>query len=138
MLASFFEGQLWCIDDSEPQIDLTGQIGDSQGKNFVLVVSRCQGRDTCRNETEIDDFLDNHVLMTMINTQAYIPEKYAEEAILDYVDVRFTLFDWRGRPYFRKLNLEQRTVESAETIVDLGFSQPNDHVFYTLVDAEEP
>ena len=51
-------------------------------------LARCKNKSTCKNDTEIDDFIAKNNNFVMIkNEQAYLREDYSDDVVLKYSEV---------------------------------------------------
>lgn len=48
------------------------------------------------------------------------------------------MIDYRVRPTMNVLSLQQNQVESEESFMGIGISEPTEYTFYTLIDAVSP
>ena len=71
---------MFCVDDLS-QLVLQGPYLSAKEKTLSIRVRRCQGRDYCKSEEEIDDFIDNHMVTFIRNDEKYDPHSYGDATI---------------------------------------------------------
>ena len=83
---------MMCVDDLD-DLNLQGAYLSAREKTLYIIVDRCTGRDSCKSPTEIDQFLESHILTFLHNKQKYDPSSYGNETIVDDVDEDWLPFD---------------------------------------------
>ena len=79
-------------------ITLNGNILQQAFQTLDIRVMRCKGRDTCKSDLEIEEFLDkNGMLFFIANEQDYQKEVYTDDVILKRSIITPLAVDSRSR-----------------------------------------
>ena len=76
-----FKSLAHCIDNIE-DLEIWGNSDSTVFQALQVRLVKCRGRDTCKTDEEIDQFIDqNGHLIFAANEQHYMNERYAEDSI---------------------------------------------------------
>lgn len=80
---------MYCLDERQP---LQGNYDTVKAKTLAIVVHRCnpEERSTCKNETEIDEWLRGKYLVTIENNWKFNSRNYSAEHRVE----SFSKFRW--------------------------------------------
>ena len=68
--------------DNIEEIELWGNYDTSTAKTIQVRVKRCKGKETCKSDQEIEEFIDNNGHFSLLsNYQKYSNEDYGPDTI---------------------------------------------------------
>ena len=109
-----------CVDDLS-ELNLQGPFFTAREMTLYIIIDWCTGKDNCKSSTEIDYFLENHVVTFLHNEQKYDPSSYGNETIVDDV-----VEDWLPldpKRAMQVMSLQQNIIVSEEDMLGLHFTE---------------
>jgi len=88
-----------------------------------ISVNRCENKPHCKSREEIDDYLDSVQLTILTNDQIYSASQYSDSTITKTLKKTYIPIDWRERPHLKVQELIKSSIESQESLVELGFTE---------------
>ena len=78
---------------------------------MVAAIRRCEGKEYCASESEIDEYIDRHGAMYFVNEQIYNPNEYNKNVIEDSITRINERLD-HANPKLTKYTLQENIVDS--------------------------
>ena len=66
---------------SPDSYSVRGVVGADEGSALILNINKCTGKDNCKSEEEIAEFLKDKVVYFLQNTSKYQAEVYGDDSI---------------------------------------------------------
>ena len=111
---------MMCVDDPS-DLNFQGAFVTPRAMNLYITADRCTGKNSCKSPTEIDQFLENHILTFLHNQQSYDPSSYGNETIVDNVIEDWLPFD--PKRAMQVITLQQNIIVSEEDVLGLHFTE---------------
>ena len=132
---AFIKPQMNCLD-SPQNITIWGNLRNTLLQALMVRVIPCTGKDTCKSESEINDFIDRIGHLTILhNNQIYKPNDYTDnvinkQLIMDYLPIN------SHSNLIQSYRLQKQTLESEESFIGFGIN-PRIETFYPLKKSTE-
>ena len=107
---------MMCFDDPS-DIQLYGEPVDMSASTVMLEINKCLGKDYCKNEEEIDQFLADKRLVIIYNQQNFNSATYGDDSIklstqIDYIKLKAER---------QTIAIETQLIDSDEFILNPGW-----------------